>query len=538
MRRLKLNKKITACGVLLSVLLCAGCRTFGGVQKETAPLNYTDSDVVQNEKKRIDAMLMDNPVQAYWRALLLDDEETVEKCVSVINEKTKISLEEKKYDEAWRFIRSLEMTGRSYEEMSFSEVDELLRNDVPGLKEDVEKLPNGIKECVKATVTILVDKGLRIQNGAGYADKVIGSGFFIDRRGYIVTNHHVISDMVNPKYEGYSRLYIKLQGNEDDRIPARVVGYDSSIDLALLKCEIEPEFVLSLGSSEELSVGDKVNVIGAPLGLEGSITAGIVSYTERKLFTTGNVFQIDAPVNSGNSGGPCIDSSMKVQAVVFAGILQSQGLNFAIPVEYLKQELPFLYAGDKVMHSWTGCFGRTKRNGPKKEGVEIQYVMPGSPARLAGVVPGDVITSIDGKPVDSIEGLQNCFRELTPGILVRFGFESGKEILLCLEKRPDAPSVEVYNSDLIANSAVPLFGLRLVPSSTTSRNTYKVTEVIPGSLGDELSFAPNDPVTVKDVILDGEGKFVYAQIITQRHKKNLFDVVMVLSASYDNQNYF
>ena len=190
-----------------------------------------------------------------------------------------------------------------------------------------------------AAVTIWVDRGVTVKNGAGYADIIIGSGFFIDERGYIVTNHHVIDSMVNPKYEGYVRLYIKLLDDNLTKIPAKVVGYDSLLDLALLKVEITPEYVLDLGSSDDLEIGDKISAIGTPVGLEGTLTSGIISSFDRKLLSLGNVFQIDAAVNSGNSGGPLIDKNLKVQAIVFAGMLQLQGLNFAIPVEYLKQEL-------------------------------------------------------------------------------------------------------------------------------------------------------------------------------------------------------
>ena len=78
---------------------------------------------------------------------------------------------------------------------------------------------------IKGTVTVWVDRGLRIENGVGYADRVIGSGFFIDPRGYFITNYHVIQSEVDPKYEGYSRLYIKLPGDSDTRVPAKVIGW-------------------------------------------------------------------------------------------------------------------------------------------------------------------------------------------------------------------------------------------------------------------------------------------------------------------------
>lgn len=539
---LKLNRNRLLFFFVLLPVCFFSCKSFGPseVQKENFPVDYSDYDSVESEKKRISSLLQTEPVEAYWRALLLNDEETISSCVATLRLLVKRSVEEKDMVSAWRYSFSLETTGRSFDdEFSFDSIDRKFRDSVPGFQKN-EKEPESISDAIKATVTVLVDKGLVIKNGSGYMDKVLGSGFFIDKRGYIVTNHHVISDMVDSTYEGYSRLYIKLPGNEDDRIPAKVVGYDPVVDLALLKTEYEPEFVLSLGSSDDLKVGEKINVIGAPLGLEGSLTSGIVSNTKRKLFTTGDVFQIDAPVNSGNSGGPCIDKDNKVQAVVFAGVLQAQGLNFAIPVEYLKQELPFLYSGGEYHHGWTGCYGHTKRINGKRAGLEIQYVTPGTPSKLSGLEPGQVIVNANGKKINSMEQFQSVIRELTPGVIVkcrtRNNDDSENDFLVYVAKRPEYPALEIYNSDLIENSFLPLFGMSL--SSSASYNTYKIENVVESSSAEEMQFAENDPVVVKKVKTDNENKYIIAQIITRRHKKNLVDVSMVLAASYDGPNYF
>ena len=171
------------------------------------------------------------------------------------------------------------------------------------------------EESVKA-----FDKGLKVQYGNGISDIVIGSGFFIDERGYIVTNYHVIESEVDPEYEGYSRLYIKTSKDSETKVPAKVIGYDSVMDLALLKTEITPDFVFQLGSSENLEIGDQIYAIGSPLGLEKTITSGIISTTDRKITTLGTVMQLDASVNAGNSGGPAVSKEGLVQGVVFAGI--------------------------------------------------------------------------------------------------------------------------------------------------------------------------------------------------------------------------
>ena len=130
---------------------------------------------------------------------------------------------------------------------------------------------------------------------------MIGSGFFIDANGYLITNYHVIQSEVDPEYEGFSRVYIKRAENPTVRIPAKVVGWDATFDLALLKMEINPEVYFQLGSAEDLNIGSRIYAIGSPAGLEQTLTSGIVSAQNRRLLSLGSVLQIDAPVNHGSS---------------------------------------------------------------------------------------------------------------------------------------------------------------------------------------------------------------------------------------------
>lgn len=545
--------------------ICISCKSINNVKNIPQPIDYDDSNVVQNEIQRINSFMESEPVRALWRAILLDDEKMIFKTKENLWNLYKNAIDEKNYYEAMKYLKSLETSGFSdsqklaseksiSENKSFEELSKLFLQEVPGLQSDSEKKPKTIADCMDATVTIWVDRGIKVQNGSGYADIVIGSGFFIDRRGYLVTNYHVIDSMVNPKYEGFSRLYIKLLEDSDTKIPAKVVGYDSVLDLALLKVEVEPKFVLELGTSADLKIGDKVSAIGTPIGLEGTLTSGIISSTERKLMTLGNVFQLDAAVNSGNSGGPLIDENLKVQAIVFAGMLQFQGLNFAIPVEYLRQELSLMYNHCEVVHSWIGCYGHTKRNGKQKIGLEIQYVLPGSPAFLAGLKEGDVITSVDGKKVTSLEDFQFICMGYEPETLLNFTYITGysnddlsesatvefteKNGFLYLDKRPKDPGYEIFKTDFIQNGFVPLFGMKMIPSSTLNKNSYTIESVIKGSAADELNFSKFDAVTVRDMKIDMENEYIFVQIYSKRKKKGFLDISMVLSSPFDNPYYF
>ena len=562
----KINKFFIS--ALLVVGMAAGlfsCRSLQQPDQIEEPLDYSNYDVVEAEVKRIRGFMENEPVRALWRAELLGKEDVIAECVDTVYRKFKVALYDGDYFAAQRYFKSLKAINHTFEKDEPAKLESLFYKTVPGLSGKNSKAPKTVADCMHATVTIWVDRGIKVRNGAGYPDVIIGSGFFIDERGYLITNHHVIESMVDTKYEGYSRLYVKLLSDPDTKIPAKVVGYDSILDLALLKVEIEPEFVLSLGSSSDLQIGDKVSAIGTPIGLEGTLTAGIISSTDRKLQTVGNVFQIDAAVNSGNSGGPLIDQNMKVQAIVFAGMLQYQGLNFAIPVEYLKQILPYMYksaalkeikaAKDddsktededsslKVIHPWLCAYGHTMRSGSKKTGLEVQYVMPGGAAALSGLSMGDVITEIDGNSVKTLEDFQIYQLSAQPGTMVSCKYKDAlegeeKSCLVYFEERPDYPLPLIYKSDFIDNSFIPIFGMQITRSSTESKKVYKITKVIRGSVADEMSFSENDQLGVYSVKFDEENKYIMAQIMIQRRKKGLIDVGMVLSAPYDNPYYF
>lgn len=537
-----MNKKALFAFSLCS-LLFLGCKSIVQPDSVVQQLDYTKDDVINNEKKNILRIQQTDSVLALYRASFLKDQELLSDCMNLVLDQLKLAVMDKDYYEAFRLLKSLEAVGcKNLDDYSTS-INELIVKDLPGTKISAEHKPKTIQDCINATATIWVDKGMKVSNGAGFADIVIGSGFFIDDRGYLITNYHVIQALVDSTYEGYSRLYIKLHTDTETKIPAKVIGYDSVLDLALLKVEIQPQFVLSLGSSQDLSVGDKVSAIGSPIGLEGTLTSGIISSVDRKLTTMGTVFQLDAAVNSGNSGGPLIDQNKKVQAIVFAGMLQFQGLNFAIPVEYLKQELPLLYSGAQIFHTWIGAFGHTKKVKSVKDSVEIQYVMPGGSAHFSKLKEGDCIIEVDGVGVKSLEDFQFQLLKFLPSTIVKCKYKDGltnevKETLLFLEKRPENPSVKFYESDLLTDSFIPLFGMKMTPSSTTNKKSYTITKVIKGSVADEMGFSEEDPVTVQNLEIDYKNKRILAQLYVQRRSKGFLDITMIVGASFDSPNYF
>jgi len=531
------------------LFLFAACTSIKQPESVFQPLDYNDQDVVENEIQVIRSLQEKESSRALFRACLLRqkglDNGIVEECALLVQKEAEEAEGSKDYVNAMRLYKSLASVDYEKEknDEAYKRCASALYKEVPGFSSDEEKLPKTIQDCINATVTVWVDQGYKVDHGAGYLDVVIGSGFFIDRRGYIITNHHVIAEMVNPKRKTSCKLYIKLPSDMEKKLPAKVVGYDPVMDLALLKVDMveEPDFVFELGSSYDLEVGDSISVIGTPLGLEGTLTSGIISSSSRQLLTMGSVFQIDAAVNSGNSGGPLIDSNHKVQAVVFAGMLQYQGLNFAIPVEYLKQELPLLYNGGEVKHCWTAAYGHDKKIRNEKLGLEIQYVMPGGSANLSGLQLEDVIVSADGQKITCLEELQFLFMKYEPSTILKCSFDHygvEKECILFLEEREEEPLKMIFASDFVEDAFIPIFGIKMVRSSTTNKKLYRIDYVLEGSTADLNGFSENDNLELRDIYFDDENKIFMALVVVQRKKKGFLDIQMQLASSYDSPNYF
>lgn len=525
---------------------------------------YTEDDNLNDEILAIRNISKKENLKALWRIFLVKQRlegenkfnqnvedfynECVENCVNEFNSLVKAENQEKSdYFAALKIIQSFDALGLDKKSELLLESENLqnkIYEFVPKLKSREESKVE-MSDMIKGTVTVYVDKGIKVENGSGYLDAVLGSGFFITKDGYLITNYHVISDMVEKKYEGYSRLYIKLAEDPETRIPAKVVGYDETLDLALLKTEIDAPYVFILGSSDDLQVGDKVFAIGSPLGLEKTLTSGIISSTDRNLLTVGRVFQLDAAVNSGNSGGPLIDETGKVQAVVFAGVQNYQGLNFAIPIEYLKIELPFLFNGGERNQVWIGAYGKTKRlpgSGTSNEGILVNYVMNGGNAFRSGLKENDTVVKINNQTVNSLDDLQIIFMHYLDGTIVKLEVQDEndlkKNVFVYLEKRPKNPGYEIYERDNIENAMYPLLGIKLVSTSTFSKKKFNVTQVLKGSSADEAGFSENDPVEILGIEFNKEKTAGIVQLYVKRRKKGYLDIGIALPLTVDSPYYF
>jgi len=237
----------------------------------------------------------------------------------------------------------------------------------------------------------------------------LGSGWVFDDAGHVVTNEHVVNGAEN----------VTVVFQDGTEVPARVVGTDPSTDVAVLELEEEHESApLPLGSTSSLQLGDTVIAIGSPLGLQGTVTAGIVSGLGRDIqapnqFTIDGAVQTDAALNHGNSGGPLLDASGRVvgmNAQIASETGANSGIGYAIPVETVEQIADQLIASGKVEHPYLGVVIEDTESGAR-----IVEVRSGGPADEAGVRQGDVVTGVAGSEIESADELRQAVAERKPG---------------------------------------------------------------------------------------------------------------------------
>jgi len=269
-----------------------------------------------------------------------------------------------------------------------------------------------------------------------------GSGFFIAKNGYIMTNNHVIETAFLAK----AKITVKLSNNNE--YTATVVGRDTSYDLAVLKIDVSDAPALVLGNSDNVQVGDPVIAIGSPLGLQGTVTSGIISAKNRPVTTSSDntagessfidALQTDAAINPGNSGGPLVDATGAVIGVNSAiaslgstidGQPGSIGLGFAFPINQAKTQADQLIKTGTSHHPIVGMSLDSSYPGPgAKIADTASAILPGGPAAKAGLQPGDIILAIDGQEISVADDLIVAIRSHAIGDTVTLKYQRGSVI--------------------------------------------------------------------------------------------------------------
>jgi len=348
-------------------------------------------------------------------------------------------------------------------------------------------------------------------NAPRQAERSLGSGVIVDRRGYILTNNHVV--------EQATKIQVQLNG-ETTKYTAKVVGVDEDTDLAVIKIDSGKELpVAKLGNSDGVQVGDWVLAIGIPFGLQATVTAGIISAKDRG--GVGHQFQrflqTDAAINPGNSGGPLVDLAGEVIGIntaIITGSRGYEGVGFALPSSTAINVYNQIIAQGRVTRGSIGVsFQEELGTNPMTlkalgapYGVVIEGVEPGSPAEKAGLKGGDVITAINGKPVKSGNELVNPIATAPIGSKVKLNFVRDgqqKEATATVEDRTRVFPNSAGRLNGSPDEPVPVeFGLH-VESITPERAQRAgvegqrgviVTEVEPASFGDDLGFGRGDVI--------------------------------------------
>ncbi len=335
----------------------------------------------------------------------------------------------------------------------------------------------------------------------------LGSGFIVDPAGYIVTNNHVVGNA--------TEIVVNLSSGE--KYPAKLVGRDEKTDLALLKIEPKsPLQAVSFGGDEQIRVGDWVMAVGNPFGLGGTVTVGVLSARGRDLGSGpyDDFLQIDAPINSGNSGGPTFDTQGRVIGVNTAIVSPnggSVGIGFAVPAAVVKPVIEQLREHGKVERAWLGVqmqpvteeLRKALETGEAK-GALVTAVQPGSPAEKAGLRPGDVVTRLDSLPIGDPRDLARAVASGQAGKaaqieIVREGKAQSLEVRLGTNTKEQAAS----SSDE-RESAEASVGLALAPLDPQARAQLGidgdvkgaiVAQVAPDGAAADTGIRPGDVIT-------------------------------------------
>jgi S1-C subfamily serine protease len=309
------------------------------------------------------------------------------------------------------------------------------------------------RDAFSATVIAAVEKagpsviGVRRRraNGRGREDAFegVGSGVIVSSDGYALTNNHVVA--------GAARVDAVL--HDGVVAHAEIVGADPDTDLALLRLSAGQIYAAELGDSDDLRVGELAIAIGNPLGFQATVTAGIVSALRRTLRGEAgrlieDVIQTDAALNPGNSGGALVDGFGRVIGINTAIIGGAQGICFAVPINTAKSVIPELMREGRVARGWLGLAGQTQglskalvhRLGLEVEaGVLAVQVVSGGPAEAAGLKPGDLILTIDGREAASVDAIHKILaRDMIGRNVALKALRDGAiiELSLAVQQRP------------------------------------------------------------------------------------------------------
>lgn len=366
----------------------------------------------------------------------------------------------------------------------------------------------------------------------------LGSGVIIDgRRGLIITNAHVISNA----------SVIKIVLQDEREFEAQVVGADPDFDLAVLRINSDDNLpAVSMGTSDDLMIGETVIAIGNPFGFSNTVTTGVVSSLSRSVRTDDRVFhefiQIDASINPGNSGGPLLNIDGELIGINTAIFASAQGIGFAIPISKARKIISDLIEYGQVIQPWIGITvqdidPRLARylNVPSNRGAIIKMVDSEAPAQYSGLREKDIIISVDNRNIISADDYYTAVRAFSPDDKFKIRYwRNGKAAEAVINAKP-------YPMERAPQLAFRLLGIKTADLSEANRRHYQIrtengvviTEIRPDAYLAQIGARPGDIIRQLDEItVTNTNTFVEA-VVRYRHKKS-----MIILLQRGNQGYY
>ncbi|MCL2626969.1 MAG: trypsin-like peptidase domain-containing protein [Cystobacterineae bacterium] len=374
--------------------------------------------------------------------------------------------------------------------------------------------PPSLAPLVRAIRMTVVS--IRAENKDG--TRSLGSGLVVSSQGEVLTNAHVV----------HKALHLRVRLSNGEEYSAKVLGQDSGLDLALLQLGggIGGLVEAYWGDSDLLEVGDWVLAIGQPFGLETSVTHGLVSARERVLGIgpLDDFIQINAPINPGNSGGPLFNMKAEVVGLTTARVDTAQGIGFAVPINFVREILPRLKANTHFEMGWLGAVFKDSN-----QSLWAMDVYQNSPAALAGLLPGDEMLSLDGKPVESYARLLRRIAFLPPGSRVGLSIRRRGQLLelsATLSARPAAD--KILHS---IQGSIPFPQLAVVLSNVPPEMLQKL-KLKGGALVTSLSSPQQqNPFHIGDILLELDKQAVantqHLAELLGKHKKTTLHLLVL-----------
>ena len=366
----------------------------------------------------------------------------------------------------------------------------------------------------------------------------LGSGVIIDgEKGLILTNAHVIQKAGT----------IKVVLQDEREFNAKIVGADPDSDLAVLKINSDKRLpAITMGSSDDLMIGETVIAIGNPFGFSHTVTTGVISAVNRSVRAEDRVYhdfiQIDASINPGNSGGPLLNINGDLIGINTAIYAKAQGIGFAIPISKARKIISDLIQYGEVIQAWIGITVQTLDetlarylNVKIDRGVIIKSVDPQSPAKEAGIQESDIILSINDKTVASVDDFDSGTKSVAAGdsLQVRI-WREGKERNLII-------NTKMYPLELADDLAFRLLGIKIADLTKKKRETYRIyarqgvviAEIQKGSYLDRIGARPGDVIRQIDDYTIQNGEDFKKAVIKSRRKNSI-----VLLLQRGDQGYY